>query len=419
MLYMSRISELASECHADVVENLRVAYAAGPGDVIGSFHHWANGEADPNEVAETYSGQFYRKIRQFSLSAYVIASHPRNEILKRDWITIEHRPKSARQRWGLAYHVAEIRYWLGVIRAIARSGADIAVVGDMVHWWLLTLLHLKGIRVVPTLHCTFWPKGHRPRGFAQRAIQRLNGWFWRHIPLATICISPECERQVRELAGTRVCGTLLQARPLYARDYFAALEAPNWNQRPFRLLFAGRIESNKGVFELLDLAASLDEAVPGGFVIEVCGSGGEEQRFISEIERRKLSANIRFHGRLDRQSMRAAFERAHAVVVPTTADFAEGLNKALVEGVLAGRPVVASDVCPAAELFEYSAITVPAGDVEAMAQTILRLASDRDFYDGLRVHCRQEAQPFYELANSWARALRLALSCYPNRAGSS
>jgi len=414
---MNRAGAIGAELDPAVASNTRIAYAAGPGDVISSFYHWANGEADPNEVAETYSGQFYRKVSQFSMSAYVIASHPRRKKLTRDWITIEHRPKSSRQHWGLAYHVAEIRYWLGVIRAIARSDADVAVVSDMVHWWLLTLLRLNGIRVVPALHCTFWPKGYRPRGRAQRVIQKLNGWFWRHIPLATLCISPECESQVRELAGERVSGRLLQARPLYARDYFASLAPPDWNQRPFRLLYSGRIERDKGVFQLLDLVENLNDTLPGGFVIEVCGSGSAEQDFASEIQRRNLGASIHVLGRLGRAGMRKTFERAHAVVVPTTAAFAEGLNKALVEGVLAGRPVVATDVCPALALFPHSAISVPADEVQPMAQAFLRMATDQHFYEGLREHCEREAQPFFDPANSWGRALRHVLALFAKREG--
>ena len=38
---------------------LRIVYAAGPGDVVGTYRHWKEGRDDPSQVAITYSGQFY------------------------------------------------------------------------------------------------------------------------------------------------------------------------------------------------------------------------------------------------------------------------------------------------------------------------------------------------------------------------
>ena len=37
---------------------LRILYAAGPGNVLGTYRHWRGGEDDPSQVAMTYSGQF-------------------------------------------------------------------------------------------------------------------------------------------------------------------------------------------------------------------------------------------------------------------------------------------------------------------------------------------------------------------------
>ena len=38
---------------------LRLMYAAGPGDIIGTWKHWKEGRDDPSQVAITYSGQVY------------------------------------------------------------------------------------------------------------------------------------------------------------------------------------------------------------------------------------------------------------------------------------------------------------------------------------------------------------------------
>ena len=388
---------------------LTVAYAAGPGDVIGTYHHWADGNGDPNEASETYSGQFYSAIRDLSMTAYVISSHPRHQIVTENWITIEHRRRPSYGKTGLPYHVAELIYWLGVIHTVIRSNAGVAVIDDMEHWWLLSLLRLANVEVVPDLHCTFWPKGNRPLAIRHRILQGLNGWFWRNVPMATISISPECERQVLELAGPRVKGDLIQARPHYLHGFLDNIPAADWNTRPFRLLFAGRVERNKGIFDLLDVAERTHAAVPGKLIIEVCGSGSAEGEFIAEIKRRQLADVIHFVGQLDRQGMGNAYARSHAVVVPTLASFAEGLNRVVVESVLAGRPVIATTICPATEILAQSVIEVPPGDVHAIADALLRLASERDFYESKRIKCAEEGHQFYDADLSWGAALNKAI----------
>jgi len=396
---------------------ITIAHTAGPGDVITTYRHWLKGESDPHEVSETYSGQFYTRIKARSLSAYVIGGHPRREMLRDDWITLEHRPRRGLGKSGLAFHFSELWYWLGVLLTFIRVRAAVAVIGDMDHWWLLAVLPLAGVKVITVLHCTFWPKGHRRRGFGKRVVGLLNGWFWRHIPVATISISPECERQVLELAGERVSGTLIQARPQYRTGYLDSIPPPRWNQPPFRVLFAGRMERDKGIFDLLDLAERLRDFTHRSVVFEVCGSGSAEDAFVAAIERRRLGAHVRFMGRLDRHGMKDAYSRAHICLVPTTATFPEGLNQVVVESVLAGRPVVVTDVCPAIEVVPNSVIAVAAGQIDAMAKAIQQLATDSTLYERLQRNCKHDALPFYDVNKSWGAALDQAIGIALRRIG--
>ncbi|MDZ4151850.1 glycosyltransferase family 4 protein, partial [Methylicorpusculum sp.] len=319
-----------------------VAYAAGPGDVIGTFVHWQSGQVDPSEVAETYSGQFFQSTSHLGFSGFVIASHKRCDSVSAGQFVVEHFPKSAWGRSGLSYHLADIYYWLHTIRRIIQSNSAVAIISDMNHWWLLSILKLGGIKVVPTLHRTFWPKGFRPRGPKERLIHALNGWFWRHIPAATICISPECQRQAETIAEKGLAGMVLQARPKYLPGYFTAFTPPVWRNQPFQLLFAGRIETNKGVFDLVSVIQKLTVDHGLKVYLEVCGDGGAFEALVERVRQLELEPIIKLHGKLSQAAMLAAFQRCHVVVVPTTAEFAEGLNKVVVEGVLAGRPVIAS-----------------------------------------------------------------------------
>lgn len=402
-----------------VTRPILIAHVTGPGNVIGSYRQWARGAEDDHEVSATYSGQFYSRIKGLGAHALVISPNPVQDHVEDDWIRIEHRPKNNQGLHGIGYHLAEIRYWLGVMRSIIDAKAKLAVVAGMDHWWLLTGLSLAGIKVIPTLHCTFWPKGHRPTSFQQRVIQWLNGWFWRHVPVATLSISPECERQVLELSGPKVKGALIQARPLYHRGHLDTIPEADWHLRPFRVLYAGRMERNKGIFDLLDLAERLRPVLADGLVFEVCGTGNAVDEFVAEVQRRKLSEVVLFLGQQNRDQMRAAYTRAHCLIVPTTAGFAEGLNKVVVEGVLSGRPLIATDVCPAVEITRNSTFAVPPGDTDAMYQALLTLATDEAQYERQRASRNEESRPFYEPEHSWGaaleRAIHIALDSVPAR----
>ncbi|WP_396189606.1 glycosyltransferase family 4 protein [Flavobacterium sp.] len=387
------------------MRQFKVGYAAGPGDVAGTFRYWRNGQRDPSEVAETYSGQFFDQIKATNCNALVIASHPRPECIEDERLTIQHLPKATAGKGGLSYHLAEIRYWMGVMWKFKRSGCRVAIVSGMEHWWLLTLLCLSGVKIVPTIHCTFWPKGFRPGGFKDRVIQALNGWFWRNIPTATISISPECERQIMSIAGPRVKGVLHQARPHYKAEYFLRMRSPNWSLSPFQIMYAGRVEIDKGVFELVELMDRLTSQTDIDARLEICGDGCAISELREQVKLRGLDYVITIRGKLGQVEMHEVIQRSHVVIVPTSGSFKEGLNKVVIEGVLSSRPVVATSVCPANELFPKSVVEVDPGDVSGMLNVIVKLATDEIYYEQVRSHCPDEGRVLFDEENSWGSAL--------------
>ncbi len=392
-----------------IKSNPQVIYCGGPGDIAGTMRSWISGKHDALEVSDTYSGQFFDQMKARGLSALVISTHARKELLVEGLITIEHRPNKATGKSGISYKLAYMSHWLGVIGTILHRHPRVILIADLEHWWLLAIPALFGIKVITDLHCTFWPRGYRSTALYQRILQSLNGLFWKKIPIATICISPECERQAREMSCDQVSGSLLQARSSYQRANFAEIRPPSWNPDLFRLMFAGRVERNKGVFDLLDIMSSLITNNHHNVLLDICGGGTALNELKAEVARRELQGCINVLGQLNSSEMRAAYERSHVVVVPTTADFPEGLNRVVVEGVLSGRPVVATTVCNAIDVLPRSVITVNCGDQLAMATAFRRLCSDKSYYESVRESCAAESEQFYDREQSWGAALSRAL----------
>jgi glycosyltransferase involved in cell wall biosynthesis len=388
---------------------LRILYAAGPGNVIGTYRHWKEGRDDPSQVSVTYSGQFYDVCRALGAHAYVIASCRTPGRLHDGRFTLIHRPIPLENGPGALYHLGQIWAALRLIVSALAFRADVAVVcNGSGHWFPLLLLPLLGVKVVPSLHCVLWPKNRPPAGVG-RLVQRLNAPFFAHAAFAILSASRDIERQVAELTRGRH-RPVVEFLPTYRPDVFAADGTPPAPPPPFRVFFAGRVERNKGVFDLLEIAQGFAAAGRTDIEFDLCGDGTALPELRRQLAEKGLGERFRCHGHSSRAVMREMFARAHAVIVPTTSDFIEGFNQVVAEGVLAGRPVITSAVCPALEYVRDAVVEVAADDVRGYGDAILRLCDDEAFY---RARCRGcvAAQPqFYDVRRGWAAGLSKVLA---------
>jgi glycogen(starch) synthase len=395
-------------------KSLRILYAAGPGNVLGTYRHWKEGRDDPSQIAMTYSGQFYDVCRELDARAYVIATCPIPGHIVDGNFRIRHRPVPFETRAGFFYHLGQFYYGFRLILSALRIRADVAVVCSGTHWFFLWLMTVLGIKVVPTLHCVLWTKyKYRPTLF-QRIVQVLNGWFFSGGCAAIISVSEEISQQVQELTEGR-------ARPIhpfipqYRRSSFAKIRPPEDSRAPFRVLFVGRIERSKGVFDLLEIAKRFAAQGRSDIEFDLCGEGSALRDLRNAVDAEGLHQNVHCHGHCDQQTMAEMYSRCHVVVVPTTTRFIEGFNKVVAEGVLAGRPVVTSSVCPALSLVRNCVVEVPPDDVEAYAEAIARLRDDRHLYQAKQCACAAAQEQFYDPERGWAAALKGILACLDER----
>jgi glycogen(starch) synthase len=384
----------------------RILYAAGPGDVIGTFHHWNAGRDDPSQVAVTYSSQFYDYCRDTGSSGYVISLHPRRETIVDGNLKIEHRP--GRFKNGKLFHFGQIWYGLRLVASAVKFKADVAVVAEGTHWFVLELLPWFGIRAVPTLHCVIWPKNRPPRGFVGTMIRRLNSRFFRRRASAVMSLSNDITHQVREMTGPDG-PPVVPFLPTYRRESFGDGFGQPPAPPPFRVFFAGRIEVNKGVFDLLAVAKKFKADGITDIEFDLCGDGSKLAELRAAVADAGLSETFRCHGHVTKPFMREQYQRCHAVVVPTTTEFVEGFNKVVAEGVLAGRPVVTSSVCPALEYVREAVVEVPADNAMAYGEGILKLRSEPVFYEQKRAGTATAREPFYDPARGWKAALARAV----------
>ena len=390
-------------------------YIAGPGDVVHTYRYWRDGRDDPSQVSLTYSGQLFDVGRELGAEVYVVAFHPRRARLRDGKFSILHRaPPFAHARSAVLYHLGQL--WTAVtvtLRALAFRADVVVHSGGTSVWFAMRLLPLLGIPVVPVLSCVLWRKSESAPSRVQRLIRRLDRAFWRRSAGAVLSMSADISNQVVSVAGAGHA-PILEYLPTYRRDTFSPDPPPSRPATAFRVLFAGRMERNKGIFELFEIACRLAAAGRREIEFDLCGAGSALQELTARVQASGLAGRFRLHGHCERGVMREMFRGCHVVIAPTTTDFIEGFNQVVVEGVLAGRPVITSTVCPAIEYVRAAVVEVPPDDVAAYQDAILQLCSDPALYERKRAACLSLQNQFYDPARGFGATLRQVLRQLPS-----
>ena len=146
-------------------------------------------------------------------------------------------------------------------------------------------------------------------------------------------------------------------------------------------LYAGRLVERKGVRDLLDaIPLVLDSSPDMRFVF----AGGPVNTSAEELEQAWLPAScapfrnrISFTGWLSMEQLVEWYRAADMLVVPSRY---EPFGMVILEGMLHGLPIAAANVGGPREILEHerTGLLFPPGDVEAIAQALLRLVTSAE-----------------------------------------
>ncbi len=267
--------------------------------------------------------------------------------------------------------------WSPLILAFRIWLAD----ADLVHintslnrraWWrdlaYLLVARLLRTRVVYQVH-----GGLLPRRFA--AAQHLPAAVLRAIlrlPDAIVVLA-KCELVAyREFLPQQNVVALPNGIDVSA--YRPRLLGTRPRSTPLQLVYVGRLDPHKGLPETLEgLAMARARGVAA--TLAIAGSGPEEERLKQLAARLGLSDVVSFIGPMFDGAKRRLFESADLLVLPS---HFEGLPYALLEGMAAGLPAIATRVgaIPDVMVHGVHGLFVPVGKPRAIASAIVRLAGN-------------------------------------------
>lgn len=156
-----------------------------------------------------------------------------------------------------------------------------------------------------------------------------------------------------------------------------------------RIVFAlGRMTYYKGFDILIEAAAAL----PDDCAVVIGGEGDMLDRYRSLVAKRGLAGKVHLLGHINDDDLPSHFEACDVFCMPSTLR-AEAYGVAMVEAMVMGKPIVATDIAgsgvPWVNLHGRTGFNVPVGQARPLADALLGILSDAGLRQRLGAASRQ------------------------------
>ena len=206
------------------------------------------------------------------------------------------------------------------------------------------------------------------------------------------------ERQLLEFNNALDTAQVAHLAALRARSSVAPL--------PLHVVFLGRLEVAKGVFDLLQACLTLRRA---GCPLQLSyvGGGTAQVPLQREVSQQDADAWIRVLGGVPFEAVFEHLRTATVVVTPSRSSFPEGFCKSAMEALYVGVPVVVPDYGPFPHLVthEYNGLLYKADDASSLAEQLQRILSDADLHRRLSAGAAASGQSLMQPDTTFYNAL--------------
>ena len=222
-------------------------------------------------------------------------------------------------------------------------------------------------------------------GLAGGTQQRLARWAVNQAA-RVIVLTPAWARALATLSGLPDAGQRMVVLPNPVDcDLIRPPDDPG-QRRPDVVLFLGDFSRRKGVRDLLAAAPAVWQRRPAARFVVAGGAPPPDVMALAE----PLGRAVEFPGFVRGADKLRRLQEASLLALPS---YAEGLPVALLEGMAAGLPVVATPVGGVPDFFVdgVNGLLAPPGDVPALAAAIVQLLDDAPARLAMGQHNRQQA----------------------------
>jgi glycosyltransferase involved in cell wall biosynthesis len=267
----------------------------------------------------------------------------------------------------------------------------------------VALLHVHGAS-----HRSFWRKRafmRLAKLFSVPVIFHLHGGEFRQFVDVRIG-QPARKRVLETLAACRLIYCLNEEVAAWMRSRVTGvpvqvmpnpIDLPvfknNDEAREPTVLFLGRLEREKGIFDLVEAVALIAQQVPG-IHLKMCGAGSARAQIEQLAVQKGLGALISFPGWVSGAAKADLLRTAGVFVLPS---YAEGMPMSVLEAMAASTPVVASRVGAVADMLEdgASGFVVEAGNVAMLGSAILAALTGGAVTQAMTARAVSRVRTFY------------------------
>lgn len=236
------------------------------------------------------------------------------------------------------------------------------------------------------------------RRYVNRAIKRAD---------RIVCVSEATANEVLAIARTSL-GDRLKVIPEGVGPEFlddggsGSVDDSQIPEVPF-FLFCGSMNPRKNLRRVLRAFIKAASSIPHHLILT--GTlGWDSAELATDLERLRASGRIHTPGYVSDAVLRAMLDRASGFLYPS---LYEGFGLPILEAMARACPVITSNQAPMAQVAGGCALLVDPLDEEAIADAILRLASDRELAGDLSRAGVKHARGF-----TWAETARRTAALY-------
>ena len=197
-------------------------------------------------------------------------------------------------------------------------------------------------------------------------------------------------------------------RPIADRAWLEDVRARYALPRQF-MLYVGTIEPRKNLSRLMSAFADARKAGIPHHLVCVGPYGWSSRNLAGHIERLGIQDVVHFTGYVPFEHLPAIYNLGEFFAFPS---LYEGFGLPVVEAMACGIPVLTSTTSSLGEIAGDAAETIDPADTDAIANAIVRLASDQDLRRDRAERGLRRARSF-----SWAQTARDMLAVYHRAAG--
>lgn len=265
------------------------------------------------------------------------------------------------------------------------------------------------LRSAKFVYCRHTRLGGESEPWFRRLTDSIDKIIMRHAS-AVIVHGPYLSRQMQEIRvpESRVIEFTWSFRDFGKVPNSVALVNGNGLFHESKIiLFIGRLEASKGVFDLIEACADLlrtDSEVKLIFA----GDGNARGELRRAIDRQDIETSVELKGMVSHDALPSLISQARLIATPTRSSFPEGRCMAAMEGLVMGKPVVAPEFGPFPYLVvnECNGLLFQPDSVQDLRAKLTKAIYDEKLYAKMKTGAECSGKKLRQATLNFGGALR-------------